>query len=85
IALRLWRRSAVAASSELFFATLAIGVLVGAIVFPNIAVWFRGIGLAAPCVICFRRLPSRVLIPLVIVMAIVTAQISVHFFMHKMA
>jgi len=84
VALRLWRRQGVAASSELFFATMAVGVVLGAVVFPSLSTWYRGIELAAPCVICFRRLPRWALIPLVIVVAIVTAKLSVHFFMGKM-
>jgi len=49
------------------------------------SIWHRGIVLAAPCVVGFRRLPTWLLIPLAILISVVTALMSAYFFKNTLA
>ena len=62
--------AAVGLSVVLFMATLNA----------NAAAWNRSVVLAAPCVICLRKVPMWLLLPLVAVTAVTTALVSQAFF-----
>jgi hypothetical protein len=49
------------------------------------SIWHRGIVLAAPCVVGFRRLPTWVLIALALVISVVTSLMSTYFFKNTLA
>jgi hypothetical protein len=49
------------------------------------SIWHRGIVLAAPCVVAFRRLPTWTLVVLAVVISVVTALMSGYFFKNTLA
>jgi hypothetical protein len=49
------------------------------------SIWHRGIVLAVPCVVGFRRLPTWLLFALALVIAVVTALMSAYFFKNTLA
>jgi len=61
-------------------ATIGVGVVAGVLFVSNISAWNRSIVLAAPCVVCLKRLPIFALITLTICMSVVTSLISYAFF-----
>jgi hypothetical protein len=69
------------AAARVYPALAGLAVVVG-IIFEAAAdgSWNRSVVLAAPCVVCLRRLPMAVLVPLVVVMGTVTAIVSHYFF-----
>jgi len=49
------------------------------------SIWHRGIVLAAPCVVGFRRLPTWLLISLAAAISVATALMSGYFFANTLA
>jgi len=79
IAICFWRRKDRQAA-HIYPALVGITVIVGLLVTNNTSTWYRGVVLAAPCVVCLRRIPMRWLIPIVAIMGTLTAIISPSFF-----
>ena len=79
LSLRRWRGPEAAA--EVYPALIGLAVLGGIILEAAAAgSWNRSVVLAAPCVVCFRRLPLAVLVPIALVVGTGTAIVSHYFF-----
>jgi hypothetical protein len=77
---RAWRRHRLDAL-ELYPALVGVGVVVGVLVDSATGgAWNRSVVLAAPCVVCLRRLPLPVLGAVLVVVGTTTALISHYFF-----
>ena len=61
-------------------ATTGAGVLAGVMLSGTVSAWTRSILVAAPCVVCLRRLRPLLLLPLVSGLCILTAVVSGAFF-----
>lgn len=79
VAWRVWRRGAERAL-EVYPALAGVVVVLGMMVSSTAGTWNRSIVLAAPCVVCLRRLNLPVLVVLTAVTALTTALISHYFF-----
>lgn len=67
-------------ASSLYPAFVGVSVLLGCLVFTSTSAWNRSLVLAAPSVVCLRRIPLGLLCAIVTVVAITTAAISHCFF-----
>jgi hypothetical protein len=65
-------------------ACVGVAVALGMVLSQNVAAWNRSVVLAAPCVVCLRKLPLTVLVPITIVVAVTTALLSRYFFQGTM-
>jgi len=68
-------------TADIYPAAVGLAVVVCILILnANGGAWNRSVVLAAPCVLCLRRLPVVLLVPLVAVSAVVTTYVSQAFF-----
>ena len=68
------------ANSLLYPALAGLCVALGLILVSNAGAWNRSVVIAAPCVVCFRRVPVKWLLTILVIVAMTTAVISRSFF-----
>jgi hypothetical protein len=76
---RLFRRGE-GTNSLLFPALAGFCVVLGLIFVSNAGAWNRSVVIAAPCVVCFRRVPIKWLLTILVIVGLTTAMISRSFF-----
>ena len=76
---RLFRRGE-GTNSLLYPALAGLCVVLGLIFVSNAGAWNRSIVIAAPCVVCFRRVPTKWLLTILAIVGLTTAAISHSFF-----
>jgi hypothetical protein len=74
------RRRGEGANSYLYPALAGLCVVLGLIFVSNAGAWNRSIVIAAPCVVCFRRVPTKWLLTILAIVGVTTAVISRSFF-----
>jgi hypothetical protein len=79
VALR--RRPGRRATAALYPAAVGVGVVLALVLTNNPGAWNRSVVLAAPCVVCLRRVPTPVLAVVVVLVGATTALISRSFFL----
>jgi hypothetical protein len=74
-----WMRKARDAS-RVYPAMVGVVVILGLFVADHVGIWNRSVVLAAPCVVCLRRLPLPLLLVMVAVVGATSAVVSHYFF-----
>jgi len=75
-----WRRRE-GDPAALYPALVGIVVVLFLILVSNAGAWTRSVALAAPCVVCLRRIPTPLLCALVVMVGLTTALMSRSFFL----
>jgi len=76
---RLFRRGE-PTNSLLYPALVGLCVVLGLVFVSNAGAWNRSVVIAAPCVVCFRRVPIKWLLTVLVIIGLTTAVISRSFF-----
>jgi len=66
--------------SVLYPALVGVCVVLGLALVSNVGAWNRSVVIAAPCVVCFRRLPIKWLLTILVIVGLTTGAMSGSFF-----